>query len=67
MGSYGGMGAPPGGFMASMVDPMPSMTTTNDGSVPSPIHTNHAHTSEVANQDETKDGDAKVNGEGDED
>jgi hypothetical protein len=43
----GAMGAPPGGFM-SMVSPMPSMPTPNDGFIPSPpIHSTNAHTTKV--------------------
>nr|XP_051189870.1 uncharacterized protein OsI_027940-like [Lolium perenne] len=67
IGAMGGMGAPLGGFMDSMVAHMPSMLTTNDGFVPSLIHSTHAHTSKIANGDETKDADAKDDGEGDED
>jgi hypothetical protein len=50
-----------------MVAPMPSKPTTNDGFVPTLTHTTHAHTSKVANEDETKDGDAKDDGQGGED
>jgi hypothetical protein len=65
IGTMGGMGAPPGGFMDSMVAPMPSMPTTNDCFVPSLIHSTHAHTSKIAKGNETKDADAKDDGEGD--
>jgi hypothetical protein len=67
MGDIRGMGAPPGGFVASMVAPMPSKPTTNDGFVPTLTHTTDAHTSKVANEDETKDGDAKDDGQAGED
>jgi hypothetical protein len=67
MGGIGSMGAPLDGFIASMVAPMLAMPTTNDDFVPSPIHTTHAHVSEVAIEDETKDGDVKDDGEDDED
>jgi hypothetical protein len=56
------MGAPPGGFIAFMVAPMPSMPTMNDGFVPSPVHT-----SELAKEDESNVGDAKDDGKSDED
>jgi hypothetical protein len=59
-----GMGAPPGGFIDSVV--APSMPTTNDGFVPSSIHTTNAHISEVSNKDETQNGDAKDDGQDDE-
>jgi hypothetical protein len=63
-GFMASMGAPSGGFMG---DPsIPSMPTMNDGFVPSPSHTTPAHTSEVAREDESNVGDAKGDGEGDE-
>jgi hypothetical protein len=59
----GAMGGPPGGFM-SMVSPMPSMPTPNDGFIPSPpIHSTNAHTTKVQNEDEEQDGGAKEDGD----
>jgi hypothetical protein len=65
IGGIGGMRAPPGEFMASMVASMPSISTTNDGFLPCLMHITHAHTFEVADEGETKDGDAKDDGKGD--
>jgi hypothetical protein len=59
IGAMCGFGTPPGGFMASMSGHMPSIPTTNDGFISSPFRTTQAHTSEVANEDETNDEDVK--------